>query len=85
MRAILRNKRRDLYYAGRERWVPDPSQALDFDEIEHVGRLAFEGGFTELEVVVTDENSNCVLALPVRLASPMMREWHGEQLACVAA
>ena len=85
MRAILRNKGRDVYYAGRERWVPDPSEALDLDEIEHVGRLAFEGAFTELEVVVTCENSNCVLALPVRLASPRKRQWHGEQLACVAA
>jgi hypothetical protein len=79
MRVRLRNRKTGLYYAACDRWVPDPAWALDFDEIEHPGLLAFEEGATELEVVVSDEDTNCWLALPVRL------EWHGGRVARVAA
>ena len=79
MRVILRNRSSGLYYAICNQWVSDPSQALDFDEIEHAGQLAFEEGLTELEVVLSYEGFARELALPIR------RQWHGVQLARVAA
>ena len=79
MRALLRNRKTGLYYASCEQWVPDPSRALDFDKIEHPGLLAFGEGVSGLEVVLRYEDSNCELALPIRL------EWHGGELARVAA
>ena len=66
MRVILRNKKTGLYYAGCDQWIPEASQALDFDEIEHAGQLAFEVGFTELEVVLSYDDPVCQLALPIR-------------------
>jgi hypothetical protein len=79
MRAILRNRNTGLYYAECNRWVPDPDRALDFDEIEHPGLLVFEEGATELEVVVSFEDSDCELVMPVRL------EWYAGQVTRVAA
>ena len=79
MRVRLRNRKTGLYYAACDRWVPDPFWALDFDEIEQPGLLAFEEGATELEVVLTDEDSNSWLVLPVRL------EWHAGPVARLAA
>jgi hypothetical protein len=79
MRVILRNRRTGLYYAICNQWVSDPSQALDFDKIEHAGQLVFEEGLTGLEVVVSYEGFARKLALPIR------RQWHGAQLARVAA
>jgi hypothetical protein len=79
MRVVLRNRRTGLYYASCDRWVPDPSEALDLDAIEHAGRLAFEEGLTELEVVLDYDDPICQLALPIR------PEWRGAPAARVAA
>ena len=79
MRVILRNRKTGLFYASYDQWVPDPAQALDFDEIEHAGQLAFEMGHTELEVVLSYDDPVCQLALPVR------PEWCGAQVESVAA
>ena len=85
MRVILRNRRTGLYYASWNRWVPDPSRALDFDKIKHAGRLAFKEGAAELEVVLIDEDSNCVLALPIRMTLAVEREEYGGQTTLAAA
>ena len=79
MRVILRNRRTGLYYASCNRWVPEPAQALDFDEIEHPGLLVFEEGAAGLEVVVSYEDFSRELALPMRL------EWHGGRLERLVA
>ena len=79
MKLFLRNKGKGLYYASCNRWVADPSQACDFDEIEHAGQLAFEEGISEVEVVLSYGDSKCELAVPVRL------EWDGGQSARIAA
>lgn len=79
MRVILRNRKTGLYYASCDQWVADPARALDFDEIEHAGRLVCEEDLTELEVVLSCDDSTCELALPVR------REWRREPAARVAA
>jgi hypothetical protein len=71
MIAILRNRKTGLYYSSCNRWVPDPCLALDFEEIENPGLLAFEQGGAELEVVIRCEDPSYELALPIRL------EWHG--------
>ena len=70
MRAILRNKKAELYYARCDQWVTDPSRALDLEEIGHPGQFGVEEGVEELEVVLTCEDHNWELALPVRLAWP---------------
>jgi len=65
--------------------VADPALALDFDEIEHAGRLAFQEGVAQLEVVLVNGDSKCKLALPIRRARPARREWRGEREVRVAA
>ena len=79
LRVILRNKKSGLYYASRNRWVADPTCALDFDDIEHVGRLAFEEDVTQLEVVLANGDSTREWVLPMRRAR------RGEPAARVAA
>ena len=78
MRVILRNKGKGLYYAGCSRWVEEPSGALSFDAIDCAGKLVFEEGVSEVEVVIIYDEANGELALPVRL------NWDGGQLARVA-
>ena len=67
IKVLLRHKGKGLYYASGSRWLSDLSQALDLDEVEHVGQLIFEEGVSEVEVVLRNGNSNWELALPVRL------------------
>jgi hypothetical protein len=79
MRVILRNRKTGLYYGSCDQWVADASQAIEFEEIEDPCQLAFEEGLTELELVVSCENSNRELVLPLRL------ERHARRVARLAA
>jgi hypothetical protein len=79
MKAILRNRKTELYYARCDQWVTDPSRALDLEEIGHPGQFVIEVAVTDLEVVLICEDPNWELALPVRLA------WPTQEVARIAA
>lgn len=54
MKILLRHRRIELYYAGPQRWVGDPGEAMDFEEIERASRQKREDSMPDTEVVVSD-------------------------------
>lgn len=54
MKVLLRHRYIELYYAGSQRWVGDPAQAVDFQEIERASRKKREQAMPETEVVFRD-------------------------------
>ena len=56
MRVLLRNEETGLYYAGRQRWIPDSEHALDFGSIEEAKAMSREENHPAAEVFLSYEN-----------------------------
>ena len=66
MRVVLRHGGIGLYYAGRKHWVGNPASALDLKTIEQATGLSRDEAFEEMEILVTFDDPDCELRLPVR-------------------
>ncbi len=51
MRVLVRDFETGFYYAGPQHWVPDPSRAVDFKEVERATRFEQRAQF-QTEVVL---------------------------------
>jgi hypothetical protein len=65
MIVLLRHSRMRLYYAGRKHWVGNPGAALDLESIERAKELSVAESFSDMEILVTYEDSDCELVLPL--------------------
>ncbi|MCX6926889.1 MAG: hypothetical protein NT154_27335, partial [Verrucomicrobia bacterium] len=54
-----------LYYAGHKHWVGNPGAALNLGSIERAKEVSVEESFSEMEIVVTYEDPDCQLVLPL--------------------
>jgi len=64
MQVLLRDTTSRLYYAGQNSWTLDPSDALDFGQIDDAVRSALERRLSA-QVVLNYVSPPCQLALPV--------------------
>ena len=71
MQVLLRDTNSGLYYAGQNSLTADPSDALDFGQIDHAVRSALERRLAA-QVVLNYVSPPCQLALPV------LAEWLSE-------
>jgi hypothetical protein len=65
MNVLLRHSGIGLYYAGRKHWVGNPDAALHLESIERATELSAEESFSEMEIVVTYDDPECELVLPL--------------------
>jgi hypothetical protein len=69
MKVLLRHRHIGLYYAGGQRWVGDPEEAIDFREVERASLHKRESSMPETEVVVGDPDPLCgYAATPMQLS-----------------
>jgi len=73
MQVLLRDTTSGLYYAGQNSLTPDPSDAVDFRQIEDAVRSALERGLPAAQVVLNYVSPRCQLALPV------LAEWLSDE------
>ena len=66
MRVVLRHTGIGLFYAGHKHWVGDPDSALDLETIERATVLSRDESFEEMDIVVTYDDPDCELVLPLR-------------------
>jgi CheY-like chemotaxis protein len=64
-RVHLRNRTSLRFYAGREGWVSDRKQALDFERIELAEAVATAERLNEVEIVLSYDQPTCELCLPI--------------------
>jgi len=65
MGVILRNSLSRFCYGGDACWIDDPEHALDLGTIERATETARTVGFGRLEVVVSFDEPDCELVLPL--------------------
>lgn len=65
MNVLLRHSGIGLYYAGRKHWVRNPDAALHLESIERATELSVDESFSEMEIVVTYDDPECELVLPL--------------------
>lgn len=66
MRVVLKHAEIGLYYVGRKHWVGNSDSALDLQTIERATELSHDESFEEMDIVVTYEDPDCELVLPLR-------------------
>ena len=69
MRVFLRNKKSRLYRAGSDEWAAVPEMALAFTSVPEPARVALDGNWAEMEIVIRYE------ILPDEVAVPVLPEW----------
>ena len=69
MKVFLRDRKTRLYSAGTNEWVASVGQALDFETVAQATRLALDGNWPDLEMVVRYD------VLPEEVAVPILAAW----------
>ena len=70
MKIVLKDATAGSYYAGEDRWVADPVQAMSFDAVEKAGEKGLDCQGRETSVVLRYEDPLCELALSPALCVP---------------
>jgi hypothetical protein len=50
MRVVLRNEATGLFYAGCQKWIPDPARALNLETVERAQELSVDEHLEGAEV-----------------------------------
>ncbi len=69
MRVMLRNETTGLFYAGRQRWIPDPSRALNLETVERAHALSLDEHLDGAEVFLNYDNPGLRSRFPRRFRS----------------
>jgi hypothetical protein len=65
MKALLKNMRTGLYYETAHSWITEPDGAFDFQTVAQARQFALMAEMEQVSVVLTCEQSNHEVALPV--------------------
>ena len=63
MKVLLKDAATGSYYAGEDRWVADPGQAMSFEDVDKAGEKGLEYQGRETSVVLRYEDPQCELAV----------------------
>ena len=69
MRVVLRNETTGLYYAGCQRWIPDPSRALDLETVGRAHALSRNEHLDGAEVFLNYDDPGLRSRFPRRFRS----------------
>ncbi|HOX58076.1 MAG TPA: hypothetical protein P5205_14340 [Candidatus Paceibacterota bacterium] len=69
MKVLLRKTNNSHYYVGKDHWTADSRCARDFGEVETAIQLHRDERLTDVEVVLSFDDPQCELVLPIRPGS----------------
>lgn len=69
MRVVLRNEMTGLFYAGAQKWIPDPARALDFQTVESAHALSVDEHLDGTEVFLNYDDPGLRSRFPRRFRS----------------
>ena len=65
MRVLLRNTQTGWYYQEPSKWTPEPDSACDLEQLPHAVNLAFEARLEDVEVLLSFDDPQFNLTLPL--------------------